>query len=511
MDAAIETLLRQGIAAAKAGQRDEARQLLTRVVESDERSELGWLWLSGVVDDPADIRTCLQNVLDLNPDSAPAKKGLALITEQYGDAVAPQPPEHERSVGQAEPQPAPPRRDANAVTTTTLNLKREGLERAAAQYTAAEAAPTQRPPTTRLRAPVFDPLGPGAPAVRPNHQPPQPINQNPPPPTLLMEQVAAPVPERPPVLPATPALPSRPAAQPAAAAEPRPGAPAEHPCPFCGAPTTLKQQRCTQCRQSLMVRDAPPARRSLALTMLGVVWVIGGVLAIVGAALLGVVLLLPPATPASAAGAAPSGFLAIVLAALLLFGLICIGLARGLWARNRAFFFLNIALIVVGVAVRVGLLLRGAALIGSLAALATRAGPWSGALMMAATVLPLLLGVLLVLLPIILTLLSYRDFFGPLIRFDPVVEKGDHAEHYNSGIGYRDRGMWYMAIQEWAVANRMRPGDRTYLHTLGLAYAQIRKLYPNSKAYLADVEAFLRGRKAELYAAAPELEQLNLL
>ena len=72
MDAAIDKVLRQGIAAARAGRRTEARDLLTRVITADERSEQGWLWLSGVVDDPADIRTCLQNVLDLNPDSAPA-------------------------------------------------------------------------------------------------------------------------------------------------------------------------------------------------------------------------------------------------------------------------------------------------------------------------------------------------------------------------------------------------------------------------------------------------------
>jgi len=35
-------LLQQGIAAAKAGQKEEARRLLTQVVEGDERNERAW-------------------------------------------------------------------------------------------------------------------------------------------------------------------------------------------------------------------------------------------------------------------------------------------------------------------------------------------------------------------------------------------------------------------------------------------------------------------------------------
>ena len=134
-----------------------------------------------------------------------------------------------------------------------------------------------------------------------------------------------------------------------------------------------------------------------------------------------------------------------------------------------------------------------------------------GVLSTTALVLPIALGVLLVLFPLILSILSYRDFFPPLVRSNPTVERGDHVEHYNRGLSYRDRGMWYMVAQEWFAAARMRPAERAYLPALGLAYAQIRKLYPNSRAYLSDIEAFLRGRKAELYAAAPELERMNLL
>mgnify|MGYP001945959316 FL=1 len=82
----IDTLLQQGIRAAQSGQREAARSLLIQVVEADERNELGWLWLSGVVDDPEDMRTCLQNVLDINPANAKARQGLAWIEQRYGPA-----------------------------------------------------------------------------------------------------------------------------------------------------------------------------------------------------------------------------------------------------------------------------------------------------------------------------------------------------------------------------------------------------------------------------------------
>jgi len=45
-----DDLLKQGIAALKAGHKAEARSLLAKVVEQDERNEAAWLWLSGAVE-----------------------------------------------------------------------------------------------------------------------------------------------------------------------------------------------------------------------------------------------------------------------------------------------------------------------------------------------------------------------------------------------------------------------------------------------------------------------------
>ena len=520
-------LLQQGITAARAGHKAEARALLMQVVEADERSEQGWLWLSGVVEEPEDIRTCLQNVLDINPDSAPAKKGLAWLESRYGparEALAPTEPEPlEKAVGEsdaftrttAQLRPVPPRSEPAQPAEIF-----DPLAPASAKKPTPEPAPTNRPATQGFD-PLAQPLNTvAAPAEKPSTPP---ASRAPTPPTQRMSVSAA--------APAAPA-PSVPAPSPrqpevaATSAKKRPEppittlyapvvplGPAESPemlCPYCGSPTTLKQQRCTQCRESLMVRATPPAGRSAALTTLSIVWTLGGVLVMATAALLGALLLLQRQAPP---GSAPisSNALAIGIAVLVVYGGIALYLARGLWARVREFYYLGLVLSVVGLVLGAGLALRGGGFLAGLAQTASGGAAWSGLLTQALAVLPATLGVLLVALPLVLSALSYRDFFGPLTRFTPKIEKADHIQHYNNGIGYRDRGMWYMAIQEWAAANRLKPTERTYLQTLGLAYAQIKKLYPNSTASLGNIETFLRARKTELYAAAPELERLNLL
>ncbi|MGB3715009.1 MAG: tetratricopeptide repeat protein [Candidatus Promineifilaceae bacterium] len=72
----VKDLLEEGIAAAKRGDSERSRDLLLRVVINDQESESAWLWLSSVVDSDEDRVICLQNVLVLNPDSVPAKRGL---------------------------------------------------------------------------------------------------------------------------------------------------------------------------------------------------------------------------------------------------------------------------------------------------------------------------------------------------------------------------------------------------------------------------------------------------
>jgi tetratricopeptide (TPR) repeat protein len=78
----VAELLRRGIAAAKAGRKQKARQALLRVTELDERSEQAWLWLSGVVESLEDRRACLENVLAINPENPHAQAGLRWLDQQ---------------------------------------------------------------------------------------------------------------------------------------------------------------------------------------------------------------------------------------------------------------------------------------------------------------------------------------------------------------------------------------------------------------------------------------------
>ncbi len=61
------TLLQQGIAAAKAGNKEVARRILGEVVRLDPANELGWLWLAGVAESYEKSVTYLQQVLKINP------------------------------------------------------------------------------------------------------------------------------------------------------------------------------------------------------------------------------------------------------------------------------------------------------------------------------------------------------------------------------------------------------------------------------------------------------------
>jgi tetratricopeptide (TPR) repeat protein len=78
----ISTWLQEGLAAAKAGERARARELLMRVVEVDENNLQAWLWLSGVVTTLEDREACLENVLTLDPTNEAARKGLDWVRAQ---------------------------------------------------------------------------------------------------------------------------------------------------------------------------------------------------------------------------------------------------------------------------------------------------------------------------------------------------------------------------------------------------------------------------------------------
>lgn len=72
----IASLLQKGIAAARTGRSQEARQFLHQVVKTDPNNEMGWLWLSGLMATNEQKHACLEQVLRVNPENVYARAGL---------------------------------------------------------------------------------------------------------------------------------------------------------------------------------------------------------------------------------------------------------------------------------------------------------------------------------------------------------------------------------------------------------------------------------------------------
>ncbi len=73
----FQKLLQKGIAAAKNGERDEARDFLMQATEIDSFSEDAWMWLASISDYPEELVAFLNNVLTINPSNDRAIKWLA--------------------------------------------------------------------------------------------------------------------------------------------------------------------------------------------------------------------------------------------------------------------------------------------------------------------------------------------------------------------------------------------------------------------------------------------------
>ncbi|MFQ3660016.1 MAG: hypothetical protein SNJ54_13795, partial [Anaerolineae bacterium] len=94
-DNALNQQLQAGIAAAKAGDRATARELLEGVLAQDDRNELAWIWMASVVNTVAERRVCLERVLAINPKNEVARRALRQLggaTPSASTAARPTPP-----------------------------------------------------------------------------------------------------------------------------------------------------------------------------------------------------------------------------------------------------------------------------------------------------------------------------------------------------------------------------------------------------------------------------------
>lgn len=69
-------LRQQGIAAAKAGQKDEARVLLQQAIRLEPGNEAAWMWLASVARDQRERVFALQKLLEINPNNTTARQAL---------------------------------------------------------------------------------------------------------------------------------------------------------------------------------------------------------------------------------------------------------------------------------------------------------------------------------------------------------------------------------------------------------------------------------------------------
>jgi len=86
-------LLELGIAAARAGDRAEARMYLEALTMSEPDNTQGFLWLGFVLEDRKLAMRCFDRVLALDPENEQAKRGLAWLRQQSGDKGMPLPPQ----------------------------------------------------------------------------------------------------------------------------------------------------------------------------------------------------------------------------------------------------------------------------------------------------------------------------------------------------------------------------------------------------------------------------------
>ncbi|MGQ9547000.1 MAG: tetratricopeptide repeat protein [Roseiflexus sp.] len=433
--------LHRAIAAARDGRREDARALLLHLLEIDPHNERAWLWLSGVVDDPEDVKICLENVLALNPSNPRARQGLEWLHAQMG---IPLPPLH--SLDQTAT------RLEREIDARALSVARLRAYRAIPAVVESAAMPTPRPDP--ISAPVSS-----APQITPAATP-----NNPPP--ALPKSASAVATAR------TAAAPSITPAHRLASVAPLDDA--TIPCPYCGAPTNETQRRCTQCGGNLLVRIAPSEERSLMVQTLVWIWR-GGAVAVLLIALVFPVLgvLLYQETPTNGF---PIGVLipAVILALVSITGF---SVAQQLAQRSAWALYLGAGLTTAGLIGALALAVRPDTVPGMLDRL-TGVTPipstWVQLLITGARLIALVAGVAHI-TAIALTIAGYDAIVGRLERFRHILKPSDHLTHYNNGVALKNRGMWYVAALEWEWAVKKAPYDVTYLRALGLAYARLKQ------------------------------------
>ena len=73
-----DVVFQEAVEALREGKKARARELLTGLLKTNQNNATYWVWLSATMDTPKERIYCLQTALKLDPENAPAKRGLIL-------------------------------------------------------------------------------------------------------------------------------------------------------------------------------------------------------------------------------------------------------------------------------------------------------------------------------------------------------------------------------------------------------------------------------------------------
>ena len=76
---AEDTMFQDAVEALRQGDKSKAKDLLTKLLKTDQNNVQYWIWLSAAVDSQKERIYCLQTALQLEPENATAKRGLVLM------------------------------------------------------------------------------------------------------------------------------------------------------------------------------------------------------------------------------------------------------------------------------------------------------------------------------------------------------------------------------------------------------------------------------------------------
>ncbi len=84
--------LRQGIEAARKGDKATAQKLLRQVVEIDKDNEIAWMWLASTMDNLQERKQALEQALRINPENTRAQEALNQLNAALGTTSPPRRP-----------------------------------------------------------------------------------------------------------------------------------------------------------------------------------------------------------------------------------------------------------------------------------------------------------------------------------------------------------------------------------------------------------------------------------